>query len=309
MKKRLKANFFGLLLLVSFTLTLSNCVNPPSTDNNKAIVTGVYVNPSDVSVLIGAIQTFTVVVDGYNDPEQTVTWSVSGGGEGTYIDEDGNLSVAIEETADSLFVMATPVADTSISGVALVAVTTVSGVAVTPSEVSVESGGTQTFTAEIFGPNNPLQTVTWSVNGGVEGTNIDDDGILTVAIEETADTLEVKATPTADTSMSGWAYVTVIKLLRANIVRTAFATESNLSLIYDSVASGQTLHASIEYSNSLTNPVVTYLWYIDNQLQASYTAGEINLPVNELSTGIHYGLAIVTIDGTAFSQDFTFRIE
>jgi len=309
MRKRLKTNIYGIFLLSGFALAISNCINQPSTGNGKAIVTGVYVFPSEVSILIGENQTFTAVVDGYNDPKQTVAWSVSGGGEGTYIDENGILNVAIEETADSLFVMATPVADTSISGVALVAVTTVSGVAVTPSEVSVESGGTQTFTAEVFGPNDPLQTVTWSVNGGVEGTNIDEDGILTVAIEETADTLEVKATPTADTSMSGWAYVTVIKLLRTNIVRTAFATESNLFLNYDPVASGQTLHASVEYSNSLTNPVVTYLWYIDNQLQTSHTAGEVNLPVNGLSAGIHYGLAIVTIDGTAFSQDFTFRIE
>ena len=86
---------------------------------------------------------------------------------------------------------------------------TVTGVTVTPATASVEKGKTQQFTAAVTGTNNPAQTVTWTVEGGVSGTAITADGLLTVDANETATTLTIKATSTVDSNKSGTATVTV----------------------------------------------------------------------------------------------------
>lgn len=87
--------------------------------------------------------------------------------------------------------------------------TTVTTVTVTPGNPSVQKGATQQFMASVIGTNNPAQTVTWTVTGGKAGTSISNTGLLTVAADETAATLTVGATSTADTSKSGTATVTV----------------------------------------------------------------------------------------------------
>jgi hypothetical protein len=62
----------------------------------------------------------------------------------------------------------------------------------------------------VQGTNNPSQMVTWTVTGGGTGTKIDPStGLLTVAINETASTLTVKATSIADGGKSGTASVTI----------------------------------------------------------------------------------------------------
>jgi len=73
----------------------------------------------------------------------------------------------------------------------------------------VAKNGTQTFTVAVSGTNNPAQTVIWSVEGGVSGTTITTAGVLTVASNETATTLTVRATSAVDNTKSGTATVTV----------------------------------------------------------------------------------------------------
>jgi hypothetical protein len=90
---------------------------------------------------------------------------------------------------------------------------TVSAVTVSPQSASVNKGGGITFTAEVEGTNNPAQTVTWEVEGGILGTDIDDDGRLTVSGSEATDAvLTVTATSTVDPQKSGEAIVTVTEL-------------------------------------------------------------------------------------------------
>jgi len=86
---------------------------------------------------------------------------------------------------------------------------TVANVTVNPATVSVAKGKTQQFIAIVTGTNNPAQTVNWTVTGGGNGTNISASGYLTIAANETAATLTVKAVSTVDTSKSGTAAVTV----------------------------------------------------------------------------------------------------
>jgi hypothetical protein len=71
-------------------------------------------------------------------------------------------------------------------------------------------GQTRTFSAAVQGPDNPDQAVSWSVEGGGLGTFITSGGLLTVAADESAPSLTVRATSTYDTTKSGTATVLVL---------------------------------------------------------------------------------------------------
>ena len=173
-------------------------------------VTSVSVNPNPVTLNRGGNQAFTATVAGANNPPDTVTWAVESGGAGTSINASGVLTVATGETAASLTVRATSTFNIAISGTAAVTVPqpTVTNVTISPSPVTVNRGGNQTFTATVTGTNNPPQTVTWTVTGGGIGTSINASGVLTVAATEIAN-LTVRATSTFDTAVSGTADATV----------------------------------------------------------------------------------------------------
>jgi hypothetical protein len=86
---------------------------------------------------------------------------------------------------------------------------TVNSVKVFPSSIMVYKGETKQFYAVVLGTNNPAPTVTWAVEGGGDGTSIISNGLLTVATDESAATLTVRATSTLNTGKSGTATVTV----------------------------------------------------------------------------------------------------
>jgi uncharacterized repeat protein (TIGR02543 family) len=80
-------------------------------------------------------------------------------------------------------------------------VPTVTGVTISGANYA-QKGLTETFIATVQGANGPPQTVTWEVTGGVAGTSIDDDGVLTVDSAETATTLVITATSTYNPAVS-----------------------------------------------------------------------------------------------------------
>ena len=88
----------------------------------------------------------------------------------------------------------------------------VNSVTVSPVSASVERGKTQSFSAVVTGTKNPALTVTWSVvqAGKHRNTTINTNGLLTVAAEETLETLTVRATSTVNSDKYGEATVTVI---------------------------------------------------------------------------------------------------
>jgi len=87
-------------------------------------VTNVTVGPATTNVNKGETRQFTATVTGTNNPDQAVTWTVSGGGTGTSINANGLLTVAFVETSSSLTVKATSTVDTGKSGTAAVTVKT-----------------------------------------------------------------------------------------------------------------------------------------------------------------------------------------
>ena len=181
------------------------------------IVTGVSISPAGATVEAGKTVQFSASVSGTGGYDDSVTWSVSGReSDGTSISADGLLTVAADETAESLTVMATASGDSSKSASATVAITqpepepTITGVTINPSTATVEAGKTVQFNATVNGTGGFSQEVTWSVSGGVSaGTSISANGLLTVAADETAESLTVTATASGDSGIYGTATVTV----------------------------------------------------------------------------------------------------
>ena len=182
------------------------------TVTQPATITGVTVTPATATVEAGGTQQFTATVRGTGNFREEVTWSVSGNESDDTTIENGVLTVAADETAATLTVTATAVVDDTKSDTAMVTVTqpaTITGVTVTPATATVEAGKTQQFTATVRGTGSVSKEVTWSVSGSNAGTTISENGLLTVATDETATTLTVTATAVGDNTKYATATVTV----------------------------------------------------------------------------------------------------
>jgi hypothetical protein len=79
-----------------------------------------------------------------------------------------------------------------------------------PASASVRKGRAQLFSATVNGSGSPSQEVSWHVDGGHGSTAISETGSLTVAPDETAATLTVRAVSKADGSKAGTAAVTLL---------------------------------------------------------------------------------------------------
>ena len=160
---------------------------------------------------------------------------------------------------------------------------TVTGVTVSPSAAQVQKGNTQTFSAAVTGTNNPAQTVTWSVYGNNSGdTNIDNTGLLIVAVNETASTLTVTATSTVDNTKSGTAAVTVTEVLPpVPVVDSVTVTPATAVIQKGNI---QTFSAAVTGAN---NPVQTVTWSVYGNSSSGTSidnAGLLTVAVDEMAS-------------------------
>jgi hypothetical protein len=272
------------------------------------------------SVSKGATLQFAAVVTGTGNPPQTVSWSITGShAAGTSINNSGLLSVAAGETVSSLTVRATATADTTKYGEAAVTVTepepgpganySVSQVSVSREGTSVNKGASLQFSAAVTGTGNPPQTVSWSITGShAAGTSINNSGLLTVAAGETASSLTVRATSTADTTKYGEAAVTVTEPDPGPGPGSDYSvSQVSVSAASPSVGKG----ATVQFTATVTgtgNPPQTVTWSLTGDHVAGTTinnglllvaAGEIasSLTVRATSTAdtTKYGEATVTV--------------
>jgi len=294
---------------VAFIVAIGFSMVGCPTDPPEPTVTGITVNPATANVVRGQSQDFTATVSGTNDPPQTVWWSLIGGVSGTSISAAGRLTVAHNETATSLTIRATSTHGARI-GTATVTVTappppvaTVTNVTVNPATATVARGGNQNFTAAIFGTNNPPRTVTWTVEGGGTGTSISADGNLTVAANETASTLTVRATSTHDTTRSGTAIVTA--LAQEQYV-PGFTLVEQLAWLRENAFSGFSYIIEIPHGNQNVIPAQTTLPSGRTNLTVTLRGNvqsEIRLVANGILFNIPSGVSLVlgeniTLQGT-----------
>jgi len=194
------------LLLALLIVIFAGCKVPVT----PASVASVEVNPATSIVSKGTTQQFNAVVNGDNS-SQKVTWSLMGAlSSGSSIDATtGLLTIATDETADIVAVIATSDIDQAIAGSALVSTSQIASVTVEPNPAYAHINWTMQFSAVVNGSGNPPQAVNWIVTGGTSSnTNIDQNGLLTVASDETAPTLTVSAT-SWDATISGSTTVNV----------------------------------------------------------------------------------------------------
>jgi uncharacterized repeat protein (TIGR02543 family) len=111
--------------LTTFTMPARDVIVTANFEFLPPTVSSVVISPGAVTVNRGTTQQFSAVVVGMNNPQQNVTWQVTGGGTGTAISAAGILAVSSAETAQTLMITATSVSDSTIFGTATVTISTI----------------------------------------------------------------------------------------------------------------------------------------------------------------------------------------
>jgi len=151
----------GFVLVVVAALISGGCgggspATPTTPNPITAEAISVVVTPGSSTMLPGQTQMFAAQVTGTTN--SGVTWSVQEPSGGT-INSTG-LYTAPQNTTGTFHVVATSQASKTAQGSAVVAVQ-LSQVVISPAQVTLAPGGSQTFTASIAGPSNTQ--VTWTV--------------------------------------------------------------------------------------------------------------------------------------------------
>ena len=233
-------------------------------------VSRVSVSSASQTAVAGRTLQFRAQVTGTNNPDQVVTWRVnsnsSGTGAvtpGTGINSNGVLTVAANERLSVLYITATSVIDPSKSGMTSVSVVVpvVTGVTVSAASSSVRAGESVQLRAAVSGTYEPSQSVTWRVSSNAAGTGvvtpgtgINNNGLLTIANNESLTTLYVIATSVYDPSKFGSIIVPVI----IPVVTSVTVTPANQSL---QAGSSLQFYAAVAGTN---NPNTAVTWKVSS---------------------------------------------
>ena len=197
-----------------YTFSPDNCWNKLYINT---AVSEVQISPTDISLEKGDSLQLKAKVLGINKPSQKVEWSVEGAqSEGTEISENGLLKIALRENAQTLTVKAVSAEDNSkfatVKVKVLPATVTVDQVKIRPNISSVFAGEELQLSAKVSGTNEPSQKVEWSLSGNKSSdTAISADGLLKVAKDETAETLQITAVSEEDKEKSATVVVEVLR--------------------------------------------------------------------------------------------------
>ena len=197
-----------------YTFSPDNCWNKLYINT---AVSEVQISPTDISLEKGDSLQLKAKVFGINKPSQKVEWSIEGAqSEGTEISESGLLKIALRENAQTLTVKAVSVEDNSKFAIVTVkvlpATVTVDQVKIRPNVSSVFAGEELQLSAKVSGTNEPSQEVKWSLSGNKSSdTTISADGLLKVAKDETAETLQITAVSEEDKEKSATVIVEVLR--------------------------------------------------------------------------------------------------
>ncbi|MCL2565519.1 MAG: Ig-like domain-containing protein [Defluviitaleaceae bacterium] len=274
----------------SFSVT----VNPAS----PGPVAGVHTTPNvNQTIGVGDTLPITAIITPASALNQTVVWSSTNNSVATVTSTGSNAALGQNfanivgvspgtvtigvTTDDGSFTAQIQVTVTSGPAVTSVRVTPPALAASPGTQVDVQVGGTQQFSAHLTYVNNPAPlTVTWTVTGGIAGTSINPTtGLLTIAPGETASTLTVRATSNHTPAVWGESVVNV----------TPPATVTGVTVTPNPVnvpiGGTQTFTAVVTGTN---NPPQTVTWGVSGQASAgttiNTTTGELTVAANETAT-------------------------
>jgi len=216
----------GILCCLSLMVFTSGCnlgktssagSNPGSTSTGGAQM-AVSISPGSISVPAGKTAQFSAVVSGTSNT--AVTWSLAGGGgsgagsiTAGSINSSGLYTAPAGVTTNTqVAVMATSVADRTLSASAMVTVMASNGVSVfvSPSSAALSSGATQQFWDSVNGASNPA--VSWSAAlGTISATGFYSAPNTTIQVVDT-----ITVTSVADATKTAQATITVLAQGSAN---------------------------------------------------------------------------------------------
>ncbi len=146
-------------------LPLAGCIATQSNGGGGGGgTTTVTISPTSATLAVTAQQTFTAVVTG--PPDTAVVWFVNGmqGGDATTIGQIDGMGVYTAPlhvpSPSTVSITAESAANNTPSNTATVTITSAPTVTVTPNQMFLPVGGSQTFTAAVTGATSP--TITWS---------------------------------------------------------------------------------------------------------------------------------------------------
>ena len=252
--------------------------DPPS-------VTEITLYPASINIEKGQTHQFSTYVYTKGDACTAVEWSVSGAtSAATRISEKGVLTVGADEGAMSLTVRATSVFDNTKFKTATVAVPNVASVAVSPASSGVAYGSARQFTANVTATAGVSKDVAWEVTGNTSpSTVISSLGLLSVAADETAESLTVTAVSWFDPAKKGNALVNT-----GGVAITVSPSEAT-------VQKGKTRQfiATVTTTGAATGGVA---W---SRSGNSLTTTTINATTGLLTVNINEGAATLTITATS----------
>jgi len=287
-----------------------------------ATITGIRINPGPVTVQTGQTFQFSALVEGLNNPDQAVTWSLDPAGPTdatSNINAAGLLTINAAETVETLTIKAVSVGDITKEATVLVTVsgdpvtTAVTGITITPTSTTLLLEGTQTFRASVLG-TNPPQGVTWTLVGGntAEGSEIDSStGVLTISATETLTTLTVRATTThAGTGTGTFGEATVTVALPLVNAQQPNITAHPQGRYYMQGETPDPLSVTVE-SPAADGGVISYQWYSTDQNWNTETpiqgATSSTFLPSTAAAGVFYYFVAVTNTNVAVSGSQTAR--
>jgi hypothetical protein len=238
---------------------------------------------------------------------QSFIHAAASGGDSWKTSAAGHYTIALD--TESLTVTFTPIP-------------WVDSVTITPASASVIAGGTKQFAAQAVASGGASGTVSWAVTGNTStSTTIDTDGLLSVAVDESAVSLTVKANSAQADFTNVYGEVTVIisggALVQLNIVDLGGSlgledgsggTLSDLLPIYKSKAGGVAADdADRKLTITVTNTEYTYSWEVDGALKGS--GNTLNIDAADYTQGGHTILLIATTSGVPWSKTISFSVE
>lgn len=226
----------------TYTVVATSTENTGKAGSAMAVVVQpvvVTVTPSSVTLAPNATQLFSAAVSGAGN--QAVTWAVQGEGEkGAFTGTSGLYTAPA--LSGTFTVVATSVSDPNRVGTATIHVDGPVTVTVSPAQVNLLPGGTQTFTATVEGATPT--TVEWSVVGTNSGTIDSVTGAYTAP--PIAGTFTVKATNRSDGVTEGTAKVTVSQV-GLSITPDTITLDQGASQVFQPTVTGTT-NPSITWS-------------------------------------------------------------
>ena len=196
----------------------------------------------------------------------------------------------------------------------------VASVMVSPGAITIEKGETKQFTSTVTVVGNVARTVIWSVSGNRSAeTVINDNGLLTVAANETVRKLTVRATSVFDESTYGEAAVTILQsgnvIISGTVLGAPAGTEIQLYIATDGTTKsgvpkdydyiGSTTVNTAGYYCFDNLPPGVYIIIVVLEGFESIPTNPISLTDGETADGVNFTVKGVTVtpDGITGTED------